>query len=62
LPANLDIVVYQWGSGAATFKRDALVSWKVGAYVPDYEIDRERYIPVSPPERVVRVRTNSDDE
>ncbi|MBL7647034.1 MAG: DUF2330 domain-containing protein [Candidatus Hydrogenedentes bacterium] len=62
LPANLDIAVCQWGSGAATFKRDALVSWKAGAYVPDYEIDREWYMPVSSPERVVRARAISDDE
>ena len=61
-PAILDIAVYQWGSGVATFKGGALVSWKVGAYVPDYEIDRERYMPVSPPERIVRTRAISDDE
>lgn len=58
----LDIAVYQWASGVATFKRDALVSWKAGAYVPDYEVDREMYIPVSPPERIVRALAISDDE
>ncbi len=60
--AILDIAVYQWGSGVATFKGDALVSWKAGAYVPDYEIDREWYMPVSPPERMARARAISDEE